>query len=124
MEWWFRCNHCNHATTFEKFLEAHHPLEHSSYLLERYQQGTTGKGTNCPNPDFKGLLEQASLRNRQGSQATTSAPQAPKPAGGIQRLPRSSKEDQAWWGGYFQRNYGTPTDAQRDWQRPRPDQNR
>jgi hypothetical protein len=28
VEWWFRCNHCNHSTTFEKFLEAHHPLEH------------------------------------------------------------------------------------------------
>ena len=124
VEWWFRCNHCNHSTTFEKFLEAHHPLEHSAYLLERYQQGTTGKGTNCPNPDFKELLEQASLRNRQGSPATSPVPQAPKPAGDIQRLPRSSKDDQAWWGGYFHRNYGTPTDSQRDWQRPGPDQTR
>ena len=124
VEWWFRCNHCNHATTFEKFLEAHHPIEHSAYLLARYQQGTTGKGTNCPNPDFKELFEQASLRNRQGSQTTPSVPQASTSAESVQRLPRSSKADQAWWGGYFHRNYGTPSDLQREWQRPRPDQTR
>jgi len=124
LEWWFRCNNCNHFTTFEKFLEKHHPKEHSAYLLERYQQGTTGKGTNCPNPDFKGLIEQASLRNRQGISGATAAPLEPEATDPVQRLPRSNKEEQAWWSGHFHRHYGTPTDAQREWQRPRPDQTR
>jgi len=51
----FKCYNCcgTKGITFIKFLEKYDPQLHERYVLERYKAGSTGKGTNCPNPKFK-----------------------------------------------------------------------
>ena len=49
----FREKNCGKTTNFSNFLEDQDPKLHERYVLDRYKEGTTGKGTNCPNPEFK-----------------------------------------------------------------------
>jgi hypothetical protein len=54
--WRFSCRHggtaeCSHAMSFPNFLKNLNPALGRQYLLDRYSAGTTGKGTNCPNPE-------------------------------------------------------------------------
>ena len=55
--WKFSCRNggsvqCSHALSFANFLKNLNPALGRRYLLDRYSVGTTGKGTNCPNPEF------------------------------------------------------------------------
>lgn len=48
----FKCHNCGVGTTFVNFLKSHSPMLYDEYLLERYKEGLTGKGTIAPNPEF------------------------------------------------------------------------
>ena len=43
---------CN-SSNFSNFLKDQNPRLHERYLLDRYKEGSTGKGSNCPEPEFK-----------------------------------------------------------------------
>lgn len=49
----FKCHNCGVGTTFVNFLKSHSPMLYDEYLLERYKEGLTGKGSVAPNPEFK-----------------------------------------------------------------------
>ena len=48
----FKCHNCGMSTSFHKFLKDFDQTLHDQYILERFKEGTTGKGTNAPNPKF------------------------------------------------------------------------
>lgn len=51
--WRFNCKKCDHKhTTLYKFLLGVNPSMAYQYQAERYAAGKTGKGTDCPNPQF------------------------------------------------------------------------
>ncbi len=43
---------CN-SSNFSNFLKDQNPKLHERYSLDRYKEGSTGKGFNCPEPEFK-----------------------------------------------------------------------
>ena len=43
---------CN-SSNFSNFLKDQNPKLHERYSLDRYKEGSTGKGSNCPEPEFK-----------------------------------------------------------------------
>ncbi len=79
--WKFSCRHggtavCSHAMSFPNLLKNLNPALGRRYLLDRYSAGTTGKGTNCPNPDFlKGCGQPPKFRSR--SKPQNLGPQGP-----------------------------------------------
>lgn len=55
--WKFTCRNggsvqCSHALSFLTLLKHLNPALARQYVLDRYSAGSTGKGTNCPNPEF------------------------------------------------------------------------
>jgi hypothetical protein len=51
--WRFNCMKCDHSySTMYQFLQAINPSAARNYQWERYLAQRTGKGTDCPNPDF------------------------------------------------------------------------
>jgi hypothetical protein len=56
--WKFTCRNgrssdpCGHAMSFVTLLKNLNPALGRQYVQDRYSAGTTGKGTNCPNPEF------------------------------------------------------------------------
>jgi hypothetical protein len=48
----FKCHNCGVGRTFTNFLKDNCPHLHDQYVLERYKEGLTGKGTQTKNPDF------------------------------------------------------------------------
>jgi hypothetical protein len=48
----FKCHNCGVGTTFVNFLKQNAPLLYDEYLLERYREGLTGKGSVAPTPQF------------------------------------------------------------------------
>lgn len=48
----FKCHNCGVGRTFTNFLKDHSPLLYDQYVLERYKEGLTGKGSQTPNPDW------------------------------------------------------------------------
>ena len=49
----FRQKNCGVSSNFSNFLKDQNPRLHERYLLDRYKEGSTGKGSNCPEPEFK-----------------------------------------------------------------------
>ena len=50
----FKCFKANcNSSNFSNFLKDQDPKLHERYRLDRYKEGTTGKGFNCPEPEFK-----------------------------------------------------------------------
>ncbi len=49
----FKCHNCGVGRTFTNFLKDNCVSLYDQYLLERYREGLTGKGTQTKNPDFK-----------------------------------------------------------------------
>lgn len=86
--WKFSCRHggsleCSSATSFANFLKNLNPALGRQYLVDRYSAGATGKGTNCPNPEFlKQFGQPPQFRSR-------TKPQNQRP----QRPSRSNPED-------------------------------
>lgn len=48
----FKCHNCGVGTTFVNFLKQNSPLLYDDYILERYKEGLTGKGSVAPTPQF------------------------------------------------------------------------
>jgi hypothetical protein len=52
-DFFFKCHNCGVGRTLSNFLKDHNVLLHDEYVLERYKEGLTGKGSNTPEPEFK-----------------------------------------------------------------------
>lgn len=48
----FKCHNCGVGRTFTNFLKDNDSGLYDQYLLERYKEGLTGKGSQTPNPTF------------------------------------------------------------------------
>ncbi len=48
----FKCHNCGVCKSFSNFLKDQDPSLHDEYVMERYKEGITGKGTTVPNPKF------------------------------------------------------------------------
>jgi len=48
----FKCHNCGVGRTLANFLKDQDTNLHDQYVLERYKEGLTGKGSNTPNPVF------------------------------------------------------------------------
>jgi hypothetical protein len=49
----FKCHNCGVTKSFAKFLQDHSAGLYDQYVLERYKEGTTGKGRRVANPKFE-----------------------------------------------------------------------
>lgn len=48
----YKCHNCGIGRTFTNFLKDQNLLLHDQYVMERYREGLTGKGSQTKNPDF------------------------------------------------------------------------
>ena len=48
----FKCHNCGVGRTFTNFLKDQNSILHDQYVMERYKEGLTGKGSQTPNPTF------------------------------------------------------------------------
>lgn len=48
----FKCHNCGVGRTLANFLKDHDVMLHDQYVMERFKNGTVGKGTNIPEPKF------------------------------------------------------------------------
>ena len=48
----YKCHNCGMSTSFHKFLKDFDESLHDEYVMEKYKEGHTGKGTYTPNPKF------------------------------------------------------------------------
>ena len=48
----YKCHNCGISKSFTNFLKDLDQTLYDQYVLERYKNGITGKGSNTPNPDF------------------------------------------------------------------------
>jgi len=48
----FKCHNCGVSKSFAKFLQDHSIGLYDQYIMERYKEGTTGRGRRVPNPKF------------------------------------------------------------------------
>lgn len=48
----FKCHNCGVGRTFTNFLKDNSQILYDQYLLERYKEGLTGKGSQTPDPAF------------------------------------------------------------------------
>lgn len=62
----FKCHNCGVGRTFTNFLKDHSPLLYDQYVLERYKEGLTGKGTQTPDPNWN-FQEPKFFRNNENS---------------------------------------------------------
>ena len=49
----YKCHNCGVGRTLPNFLKDHDPKLYKEYVLEAYREGSTGKGTSIPLPEFK-----------------------------------------------------------------------
>lgn len=49
----FKCHNCGTSRTFTNFLKDLDTVLYDQYVMERYKEGTTGKGSQTKTPDFK-----------------------------------------------------------------------
>ena len=48
----FKCHNCGVGRTFTNFLKDQSPMLHDQYVMERYKDGLTGKGSQTADPKF------------------------------------------------------------------------
>ena len=48
----FKCHNCGLGKTLSNFLKDQDMLLHDRYVMEKFKEGKTGKGTTVPNPKF------------------------------------------------------------------------
>ncbi len=48
----YKCHNCGVGRTFTNFLKDQNPGLYNEYVMERYRDGLTGKGTQTPEPKF------------------------------------------------------------------------
>jgi len=49
----FKCHNCGVSRSFTNFLKDLDPVLHQKYVMERYKNGMTGKGSQTKTPEFK-----------------------------------------------------------------------
>jgi len=49
----FKCHNCGMGRTFTNFLKDQNANLHDRYVMERYREGLTGRGSQTPTPEFK-----------------------------------------------------------------------
>ena len=49
----YKCHNCGVGRTLANFLKDHDVMLHDSYVMERFKNGITGKGTNTPTPKLE-----------------------------------------------------------------------
>jgi len=62
----FKCHNCGVGRTFTNFLKDQNSMLHDQYIMERYKEGLTGKGSQTANPDFN-FQEPKFFRDRENS---------------------------------------------------------
>ena len=62
----FKCHNCGVGRTFTNFLKDQNPMLHDQYVMERYKEGLTGKGSQTANPNFN-FQEPKFFRDRENS---------------------------------------------------------
>lgn len=48
----YKCHNCGVGRTFTNFLKDQNMMLHDQYVMERYKEGLTGKGSQTPDPKF------------------------------------------------------------------------
>ena len=48
----YKCHNCGMGRTFSNFIKDQDAFLHDQYVMERFKEGRTGKGTTVPNPVF------------------------------------------------------------------------
>ena len=48
----YKCHNCGVSRTFSNFLKDQDTFLHDQYVMEKFKDGRTGKGTTVPNPKF------------------------------------------------------------------------
>ena len=48
----FKCHNCGMGRTLANFLKDQDSFLHDQYVMEKFKDGRTGKGTTVPNPKF------------------------------------------------------------------------
>ena len=48
----YKCHNCGLGRTLSNFLKDQDSFLHDQYVMEKFKEGTTGKGTTTPNPKF------------------------------------------------------------------------
>ena len=48
----YKCHNCGVGRTLTNFLKDQNKILHDQYVMERYKEGLTGKGSQTPNPKF------------------------------------------------------------------------
>ncbi len=51
-EFVYKCHNCGYGRTFSNFLKDQDTMLHDRYIMEKFRDGKTGKGTTTPNPKF------------------------------------------------------------------------
>lgn len=49
-DYFFKCHNCGVGRTLGNFLKDNNKQLYNNYILERYKEGLTGSGSNCPEP--------------------------------------------------------------------------
>ena len=49
----YKCHNCGVGRSLANFLKDHDHLLYEQYIMEKFKEGSTGKGTATPNPKFK-----------------------------------------------------------------------
>ena len=49
----FKCHNCGMGRTLSNFLKDQDTFLHDQYVMEKFKDGRTGKGTTVPNPKFE-----------------------------------------------------------------------
>ncbi len=72
----YKCHNCGVGRTFTNFLKDQSPGLYNEYVMERYRDGLTGKGTQTPSPkfDFKKPVFKSSLNLQKISELNNSHP--------------------------------------------------
>ena len=72
----YKCHNCGVGRTFTNFLKDQDPNLHNQYVMERYRDGLTGKGTQTPQPkfDFKKPIFKTSIGLQKISELNNSHP--------------------------------------------------
>lgn len=52
-EYIFKCHNCSTGRSLSNFLKDHAPDLHDQFIMEKYKNGTTGRGRYTPNPEYK-----------------------------------------------------------------------
>lgn len=62
----YKCHNCGVGRTLSNFLKDQDTFLHDQYVMEKFKEGKTGKGTTTPNPKFNFQEPKFSKKNEKG----------------------------------------------------------